>query len=62
MRRQLRRRVRFPTAPQTDSRSENNPDLLSATTGGTILGVAVDVSDEAYLDMEQEAARAVSID
>ena len=31
-------------------------------TGGTIFGVAVDVSDEAYLDMEQEAARAFSLD
>ena len=31
-------------------------------TGGTILGVAVDVSDEAYLDMEKEAARAFSLD
>ncbi|HME49069.1 arylsulfatase [Mycobacterium sp.] len=31
-------------------------------TGGTILGVAVDVSDEAYLDLEKEAARAFSLD
>jgi arylsulfatase len=31
-------------------------------TGGTILGVAVDVSDQAYLDLEKEAARAFSLD
>ncbi|MHC9296359.1 arylsulfatase [Mycobacterium sp. LTG2003] len=31
-------------------------------TGGTILGVAVDVSDEAYLDMEKEAAGAFARD
>jgi arylsulfatase A-like enzyme len=31
-------------------------------TGGTILGVAIDVSDEAYLDMEKEAASAFSRD
>ena len=31
-------------------------------TGGTILGVAVDVSDESYLDMEREAAGAFARD
>ena len=31
-------------------------------TGGTILGVAVDVSDEKYLDMEREASGAFSRD
>jgi arylsulfatase len=41
------------------SRHYQNPGTF---TGGTILGVAVDVSDEAYLDMEQEAARAFSLD
>lgn len=30
--------------------------------GGTILGVAVDVSSEAYLDLEKEAARAMRRD
>jgi len=30
--------------------------------GGTILSVAVDLSQEAYLDMEKEAARAFSVD
>ena len=31
-------------------------------TGGTILGVAIDVSDEAYLDLEREAAAAFARD
>jgi len=31
-------------------------------TGGTILGVAIDVSDEAYLDLEREAAGALARD
>jgi hypothetical protein len=31
-------------------------------TGGTILGVAIDVSDEAYLDFEREAAGAMARD
>ena len=31
-------------------------------TGGTILGVAVDIGDVAYLDLEREAARAFSLD
>jgi arylsulfatase A-like enzyme len=41
------------------SRHYQNPGTF---TGGTILGVAIDVGDEAYLDMEQEAARAFSLD
>lgn len=31
-------------------------------TGGTILGVAVNISDVAYLDLEKEAAGALSRD
>jgi hypothetical protein len=31
-------------------------------TGGTIHGVAIDVSDEAYLDLEREAAAAFARD
>jgi hypothetical protein len=31
-------------------------------TGGTILGVAIDVSDEAYIDLEREAAGALARD
>ena len=31
-------------------------------TGGTILGVGVDVSEDSYLDMEKEAAAAFSLD
>jgi hypothetical protein len=41
------------------SQHYQNPGTFS---GGTILGVTVDVSDEAYLDMEKEAARAFSTD
>jgi arylsulfatase A-like enzyme len=41
------------------SQQYQNPGTF---TGGTILGVVVDVSDEAYLDMEKEAARAFSVD
>ena len=33
-----------------------------AFTGGTILGVGVDVSEESYLDFEQEAAAAMARD
>jgi arylsulfatase len=41
------------------SQQYKNPGTF---TGGTILGVVVDVSDEAYLDLESEAARAFSLD
>jgi arylsulfatase len=41
------------------SQQYKNPGTFS---GGTILGVVVDVSDEAYLDLESEAARAFSLD
>jgi arylsulfatase A-like enzyme len=41
------------------SQQYKNPGTF---TGGTILGVVVDVSDEAYLDLEKEAARALSLD
>ena len=41
------------------SQQYKNPGTF---TGGAIFGVAVDVSDEAYLDLEKEAARAFSLD
>ena len=41
------------------SQQYKNPGTF---TGGTIFGVAVDVSDEVYLDLEKEAARAFSLD
>jgi hypothetical protein len=42
--------------------SASNTRIPGIFTGGTILGVAVDVSDQAYLDLEKEAARAFSLD
>ena len=41
------------------SQQYQNPGTF---TGGTILGVAIDVSDEAYLDLEREAAAALARD
>ena len=41
------------------SQQYQNPGTF---TGGTILGVAIDVSDEAYLDLEREAAGALARD
>jgi arylsulfatase len=41
------------------SQHYQNPGTFA---GGTIVGVAVDVSDQAYLDLQKEAARAFSVD
>ncbi len=45
-----------------DSGDNVSQQCKNPFTGGTILGVTVDVSQEAYLDMEKEAARAFSVD
>jgi hypothetical protein len=50
--------------PGSQPRKAQKPHYQNSGTftGGTILGVAVDVNDVAYLDMEHEAARAFSLD
>jgi arylsulfatase len=50
--------IRFDSGDNV-SQQYQNPGTF---TGGTIIAVGVDVSDDSYLDMEKEAARGYALD